>query len=220
MARAPSGPNAFPAKQSASANAHNYTTEYPNSDIQCSESRLTFNNQPGEGGVAFQRTRYGTCTLRPKFIPCKAKQSVSANMRNYMPHTPTAAFNEARANSHPISRLVRVELRSSALDMARAPSGPKALSAKQSASANTHNYLPAYPSSDIHCSESRLTVDTEAGEGVVAFQRTRYDTCILRPKCIVCKAKRVSKHAQLHARIPQQRHSLQREPTHIQYPGW
>ena len=80
-----------------------------------------------------------------------------------------------------------MELRSSALDMARAPSGPKALPAKQSASANTHNYTPGYHRSDFHCSQGRLTANIQAGERGVAFQRTRYGTCTLRPNFVACK---------------------------------
>jgi hypothetical protein len=67
---------------------------------------------------------------------------------------------------------------------------------------------------------SRLTVNIQAGERGVAFQRTRYGTCTLRPETIACKTKRVSKHAQLHARISSQRLSLQQGSTHSQYSGW
>ncbi len=134
MARAPSGPILLSAKQSASANTHNYTPGYHCSDFHCGQGRLTLHIQVGERGVAFQRTRYGTCTLRPKSIACKAKD----------------------VSEH----------------------------------AQLH---AAYPSSDIQCSESRLTVDSEAGERGVAFQRTRYGTCTLQPKIILCKTKRVSK---------------------------
>jgi hypothetical protein len=149
-------------------------------------SRLTANFQAGERGVAFQRTRYGTCTLRPKTIPCKAKR-VSKTRAMTRPHISSQRLSlSARVDSLPISRLVSVELR--ALNMARAPSGPKPLSAKQSASAK-HAQLHAhiYHRSDFHCSKGRLTVKIQLDECGVTFQRTRYGTCTLRSNFVACQ---------------------------------
>ncbi len=73
--------------------------------------------------------------------------------------------------------------------------------------------MTAADSSEIGTA-SRLTANIQVGERGVAFQPTRYGACTLRPKTIACKAKRVSKRAQLHARISSQRHSLQPGSTH------
>ncbi len=126
----------------------------------------------------------------------KARQQTRTITR---PDIIAATFIAARVDSPPISTLVSVELRSSALDMARAPSGPKLFPAKQSASANTHNYTPGYHRSDFHCSQGRLTANIQAGERGVAFQPARYGTCTLRPKTIPCKEnkKRVTFHIQV-----------------------
>ncbi len=143
MARAPSGPKPFSAKNSASAkHAQRHARIYHRRDFHCSKGRLTSHIQLDERGVAFQRTRYGTCTLRPKTIVCKAKR-VSKTRAMTRPHIIAETFIAARVDSPFTVRLVSVELRSSALDMARAPSGPILLPAcALHATARKHSRLP------------------------------------------------------------------------------
>lgn len=96
---------------------------------------------------------------------------VSKRVREYAPYASRQQLWLQSVASLPMSSFVRVELCSSILDMARAPSGPKPvvfiaiwLSAKQSASAKARKRTPSYSTVTDFMADSHLTFCIEFGD--------------------------------------------------------
>ena len=96
---------------------------------------------------------------------------VSKRVREYAPYASRQQLWLQSVASLPMSSFVRVELCSSILDMARAPSGPKPvvfiaiwLSAKQSASAKARKRTPSYSTATDFMADSHLTFCIEFGD--------------------------------------------------------
>ncbi len=129
--RAPSSPISFPAKHSACEQTP--TSAYPHNKAAPSTAawRLTSNTQVGERGVAFQRTRYETCTLRPKTVACN---QVTCEQRAKNRRLPPRHMTNMQHINIPVKyKRVMLELSSSMRPTASPPSSPKSSPAQTKA---------------------------------------------------------------------------------------
>ncbi len=120
--------------------------------------------------------------------PFPAKQSASASTRNYTPtYIIAATFIAARVDSRPIFRLVSVELRSSALDTARAPSGPILLPASTFVTRSKAQTVACLTAR--HAAEHHLTIKVQLSYAGVELQHARDSAPSFLAEIIACNTK-------------------------------